>query len=1276
TCYDYEASTEHGAVHKRTATTRANGELVAGQSTKEESCIAPDDTVVFERKSIWDGEQWLLLSTAVHEYDEQGRLIRTTRGNGRVSTASWMCCGQLSETDEDGITTTYGYNSALQLVETIRSEIRDGETLVTPETIVTYTRDAAGRPLQTRRDTGAMATVESIVYDQLGRPVVQTDLLGRVTTTAYSEDGLTTTVTTPAGATLVTELHADGSIMHEYGTGQRQLYHVYDLDGNCLRETVYLADRSTILSQTLTNGFGQIVAQVTPSTSGFIYDRSEYNAEGKIVRTGRDTGSGANAVSMAPTLYEYDAFGNLVKQTLACDDEPSVLNSPVQEYAYGVENTEDGVYTVTTQTRYNAEGQPLVSVQKQLVSELSSALESKSVNIDERGLTSMEWIEYAENTKKIQKSVIPSSSVTAQVVSIDGFVLSQTDYTGIAMMKNRSFTATGMTLTTTDGRGNTTTAQTDITGRTVRLIDAAGHATTTEYDAASGQPSVVTDALGNTACYRYDLFGRKVAEWGTAIQPALFAYDDASRMVALTTYRTSAGDISTDPADRTDGDMTTWAYHDATGLETSKTYADSSHVDKSYDAFNQLSTETNARGIVKTCTYDIKRGLLTGVSFSDDTPGQTIVYNHLGQITRLVDASGLRLMTYNVYGELESESVTMDSSTYRVSEHFDSCGRSMGYRLVNDVQDIQNTQIAYDDCGRIASLSLDGAAAPFTWSYAAGGGFVEGLDYPNGMSRKNTYDDKRNLVTVIDYQRPNSVYSPARHEYDFDKLGRPTQRKDTWNTATPKTTRLFTYNSRSELIGDQLRPGGRFGYQYDNIGNRKSAFEFGDTTDYTTNDLNQYAGIVKNGDKSFIPSYDEDGNQTKVKTATGIWNVSYNAENRPVKFENENGATTVECAYDYMGRRFEKKVVVNGETTFHARFLYRVYLQIAELDLTQETPALVRSYIWDPSEPDSTRILMMTRWKTNGTEVDEHLYFMHDALKNVTSIFGEGRGRRALYEYRPFGGLITSEGNMAEENKFRFSCEYMDDELGLIYYNYRHLNPFDGRWINRDPFLERGGVNLYGLVKNRPTNLYDELGFKLKEHNIGEYHVQKVPSISGGKNGATERKFAAQVKLPNTFLDFGNVAVSVQGDLEMTIKVVKSKSLDKDTKHELYHGSINLKYWNMLAKEINYLEREWCKPCYRLAVAYGTATISLRSQQSVVENLEFDVNDYTRRKLKNINGVRNQYKKEREKLKTNIKNYNDSVREFYKKCLNGGNPSEQTMDFPEEPLKSDYQFPY
>ncbi len=84
--------------------------------------------------------------------------------------------------------------------------------------------------------------------------------------------------------------------------------------------------------------------------------------------------------------------------------------------------------------------------------------------------------------------------------------------------------------------------------------------------------------------------------------------------------------------------------------------------------------------------------------------------------------------------------------------------------------------------------------------------------------------------------------------------------------------------------------------------------------------------------------------------------------------------------------------------------------------------------------------------------------------------------RRALYEYRPYGGLVTSEGNMAQENKFRFSCEYMDDELGLIYYNYRHLNPRDGRWISRDPIMEQGGWNLFAFVNNNGIINFDLVG--------------------------------------------------------------------------------------------------------------------------------------------------------------------------------------------------------
>ena len=308
-----------------------------------EEFIAADGTTSFEQESIWNGSEWLLLNSTAYEYDEQQSVVKTTHGNGRFSTTAWMCCGRLSETNEDGITTAYGYNSAHQLVEIIRAEVKDGDVIVTPESITTYTRDAAGRTLTTRRDIGAMTTTESTEYDILGRTIRSTDILGRVTTTAYSTDGLTTT-------------------------------------------TVTLTDGS-ILSQSITNGNGQTLVTATPNTlGGFIYTRSEYNAKGQLTKQYQDTGS--NTAATAPTLYEYDSFGNMVKQTLALVDSPTKDNSPVVEMAYSVESTEAGVFSITSNNRYNAESEPLTSVQKQLLSQLSSTLSSKSIGFRGSGITS------------------------------------------------------------------------------------------------------------------------------------------------------------------------------------------------------------------------------------------------------------------------------------------------------------------------------------------------------------------------------------------------------------------------------------------------------------------------------------------------------------------------------------------------------------------------------------------------------------------------------------------------------------------------------------------------------------------------------------------------------------------------------------------------------------------------------------------------------------------------------------------------------------------------
>jgi YD repeat-containing protein len=97
----------------------------------------------------------------------------------------------------------------------------------------------------------------------------------------------------------------------------------------------------------------------------------------------------------------------------------------------------------------------------------------------------------------------------------------------------------------------------------------------------------------------------------------------------------------------------------------------------------------------------------------------------------------------------------------------------------------------------------------------------------------------------------------------------------------------YGYNTRDELISGQ-----GLTYNYDDIGNRTTA----EGKTYTANELNQYTAI-----DTFEPQYDDNGNQTLIKTSTGVWSVTYNAENRPVRWEC--GDIIVTINFECMDRR-------------------------------------------------------------------------------------------------------------------------------------------------------------------------------------------------------------------------------------------------------------------------------------------------------------------------------------------------------------------------------------
>ena len=222
-------------------------------------------------------------------------------------------------------------------------------------------------------------------------------------------------------------------------------------------------------------------------------------------------------------------------------------------------------------------------------------------------------------------------------------------------------------------------------------------------------------------------------------------------------------------------------------------------------------------------------------------------------------------------------------------------------------------------------------------------------------------------------------------------------------------------------------------------------------------------------------AYDADGNQTLVTTGTGAWQVEYNGENRPVRWAC--GDKTILMTFDHQGRRRMYAEVVAGVTNKLHRFTYDDYVCIArnrEIDAQHGVGS--DAFVWDPTEPIATRPLMCDL-SGGGT-----LFYCHDGNRNVSEAVSLYGTIAAHYEYSSFGKvvLVTSENedqSTAYLNTYRFSSEYADDALGLVYYNFRHYNPCDGRWIMRDPMVDSGAaiVMSYVFCENAYGS-YDVLG--------------------------------------------------------------------------------------------------------------------------------------------------------------------------------------------------------
>jgi RHS repeat-associated protein len=337
------------------------------------------------------------------------------------------------------------------------------------------------------------------------------------------------------------------------------------------------------------------------------------------------------------------------------------------------------------------------------------------------------------------------------------------------------------------------------------------------------------------------------------------------------------------------------------------------------------------------------------------------------------------------------------------------------------------------------------------------------------------------------------------------------------------------YNDRSEVTGATYRSGTEtqqsFEYAYDGIGNRTTARSTGvqsavggglsAETHYKTNALNQYTVIkstpanaassklITKNQEPRTTSHDLDGNLIEDAQNRYTWN----ADNNLIRVDSKDGKLRLDYTYDYQSRRTVgveiKEPGTKNEEQRTTYFLYDDWNMLAEIDSVPAAgqlgtlnfkPATLYSWGRDLSgslqgaggvggllaiskvnpgadEPGGTQL------QTSNLEL-ETLFPTYDANGNIGQLINADANVVAAYIYDPFGNVTEMAGAEAAENPWRFSTKPVEAGTGWLYYGYRWYDAENGRWVNRDPIEESGGVNLYGFVGNDGISEIDLLGLR------------------------------------------------------------------------------------------------------------------------------------------------------------------------------------------------------
>lgn len=291
---------------------------------------------------------------------------------------------------------------------------------------------------------------------------------------------------------------------------------------------------------------------------------------------------------------------------------------------------------------------------------------------------------------------------------------------------------------------------------------------------------------------------------------------------------------------------------------------------------------------------------------------------------------------------------------------------------------------------------------------------------------------------------------------------------------------VYQYDVANRLVAATVAPGttapppataAQYTYAYDPAGNPVGVVADGksQTTVYTN--TNEIVG----------GAYDPNGSPKVLADAQYTWD----AANRLTSIAAGNKHTAI--SYDGLGRMVSVVEQISGVTSANHTFLWCGSAMCAEHDNLQVGSPVVKQLFYD-----------------GVVEQAKGSYYVRDQLGSVRQLVGGDAAIVAQYSYDPYGKQTKLAGSA--DSDLGYSGYYHHQASGLDGALLRWYAPQNGTWLNRDPSLEQGGLNLYSFALANPTSRFDAEGLNviyLNDSGAANGHGHAAFLVGDGFGGWT-----------------------------------------------------------------------------------------------------------------------------------------------------------------------------